>query len=1071
MSSFLTIWSVVIGQFFFPMKIQPSQVFNVVAMPFHRSHVSHMRMDRLRRCPSYRDPSLIPYPFSRFVSILRPSFSVLGAIASRFLAPLLPLPGRLFGFGRSWSGSNNHHRTIYVAQIRLSGRLFDFLHRLYRSDNQYWSIYVAQIRLSGCVFDFLNSWYHSGSNRSTNYVAHAPVVRLRGGASSDGETSDEDDFAVESDAPGPSGKRKLKPKPSNPRKSAKMKGKARAVEVEADRGIQVTLGRGKASGIYVDELIYIGTAPETWEPSDHRKTLTVDAMVKKQDSWTGPTGSRNPKHLAEVVVLDDGIAIDCRRSNLSCGAFFTCSMAASDYLEGFERSEDDSEDLVSAPVRAAKSAEAGSLIAIATEFYQSVNSKYCTAQAANETFPCGGHAVMRKFTHLLMANYHLSVAPTGQANDDVKHRFTKIPHSVRESILRNIFRGEPIEVDDDDVVVGPCQQICHPAHLPNNKLCPRTHFRDGRNVRGTLSRRGCLAKLTIFIPIDVLDLRAVVIPSKCRHSHPIFPRVKVPFAAADQYRQCIKSTGPIGLTTLRVDKSSTTRAILGGKLPQEVHPSLINNRKRRELVSAEKMKKFPHGTGLAGVWNEFELDKARAPEDRYIHAVNTLVDDTHVIVSLNPELAALTLEASWIMVDTTFAVVHGKTNEWKLLIWLNGLDKRTVIGRVWSNRATREAFVLVWNGIFQAIESITGTALNFKVFSKTSCLLGALGDSEGAQAQALGDVIILRRLNLKEVNGTASVEVDVILMFIWKTCIVHFNRGVFALESYIEETIFEYLLSFPYLETDEDIREYYSFCNSSPNKKLKAWWTHKLSYPWLLPSLNRQLSKMDNKFWDLTPRDTNPIEGSHAQDNQVNKTNSTLLEALLLARQFDCDNARVIKASIEFGVWENGNNSIRARFTSQAARQSRAHNKKAVAAMSEKGTKKLKDQLKVAERRAQEQEQEIQRLQTQLGLEPTPSTPQAGPSRILRTPSTPEQYIDVDHRTPSRPLRMKALDIFSGLRPMTPIAEPRSDFDYAGALNSDILDSTLQRIQDAHPMYPVNGDEEILASDPYPVPR
>jgi len=60
-----------------------------------------------------------------------------------------------------------------------------------------------------------------------------------------------------------------------------------------------------------------------------------------------------------------------------------------------------------------------------------------------------------------------------------------------------------------------------------------------------------------------------------------------------------------------------------------------------------------------------------------------------------------------------------------------------------------------------------------------------------------------------------------------------------------------------------------------------AWWTHKVSYPWLLPSLNRQLSKMSAKFWDLTPRDTNPIEGSHAQDNQVNKTNRTLLEAIL----------------------------------------------------------------------------------------------------------------------------------------------------------------------------------------------
>ncbi|KAJ6562934.1 hypothetical protein B0H10DRAFT_2116486 [Mycena sp. CBHHK59/15] len=39
------------------------------------------------------------------------------------------------------------------------------------------------------------------------------------------------------------------------------------------------------------------------------------------------------------------------------------------------------------------------------------------------------------------------------------------------------------------------------------------------------------------------------------------------------------------------------------------------------------------------------------------------------------------------MVDTTFGVVHSETNEWKLVIWLNSIDKRT-------------AFVLVWNGIF-----------------------------------------------------------------------------------------------------------------------------------------------------------------------------------------------------------------------------------------------------------------------------------------------------------------------------------------------------------------------------------
>lgn len=49
--------------------------------------------------------------------------------------------------------------------------------------------------------------------------------------------------------------------------------------------------------------------------------------------------------------------------------------------------------------------------------------------------------------------------------------------------------------------------------------------------------------------------------------------------------------------------------------------------------------------------------------------------DMHVIITINSDLAEMVHDASWIMVDTTFAVVHGTTNEWKLLIWLNSLDK------------------------------------------------------------------------------------------------------------------------------------------------------------------------------------------------------------------------------------------------------------------------------------------------------------------------------------------------------------------------------------------------------------
>ncbi|KAJ7869487.1 WD40-repeat-containing domain protein [Mycena olivaceomarginata] len=62
---------------------------------------------------------------------------------------------------------------------------------------------------------------------------------------------------------------------------------------------------------------------------------------------------------------------------------------------------------------------------------------------------------------------------------------------------------------------------------------------------------------------------------------------------------------------------------------------------------------------------------------------------------------------------------------------------------------------------------------------------------------------------------------------------------------------------------------------------------------------------MPKRYWDLTPGDTNPMEGSHAQDNQVSRTNHGLIDAILSARQYDANTANVLKMSLESGVLEN----------------------------------------------------------------------------------------------------------------------------------------------------------------------
>ncbi|KAJ6470005.1 hypothetical protein C8R45DRAFT_1105092 [Mycena sanguinolenta] len=172
------------------------------------------------------------------------------------------------------------------------------------------------------------------------------------------------------------------------------KGKHKATDDESDseNGLRITVGGKKGSkGMFVDEVIDLSVAPEFWPISrshrvafivdvheapqclqGDRKLMTVDAYIKKQDAWTGPTGSRK-RGLARVTILDEDREIPCRRSNLKCNGFFTCSLSSPDHLRGFERWDDSldsaTQDLISAPIWASKIAESTDIAAVATQFY------------------------------------------------------------------------------------------------------------------------------------------------------------------------------------------------------------------------------------------------------------------------------------------------------------------------------------------------------------------------------------------------------------------------------------------------------------------------------------------------------------------------------------------------------------------------------------------------------------------------------------------------------------------------------------------------------------------------------
>ncbi|KAJ7363005.1 hypothetical protein DFH08DRAFT_931025 [Mycena albidolilacea] len=418
--------------------------------------------------------------------------------------------------------------------------------------------------------------------------------------------SDSSTSKVNSDAP----KRKRKGnKSTQPRKristsNAKGKGRATAPNSDSENGIRVT---AKTSSNRVTYILDVTDTPELLGVG--HKALTPDGYIKKecQDAWTGPTGSTAKKSLAKVVIFDSDEPVLCRR------------------------------------------------------FYRSATEMYCKGKHLDSNSECGGLAILPRLRDGKKKGKTYLVGCSNWEDGDSDHMskvhcFTPIPSAVRESILVKLFRGEPIDEEDDDseVLAGARCQIIHPSHLPKNSVCTRNHYKDGVHVVAKLKKHICMAQISILVPIDG-SLCAVVIPAAgVPHTHPSFLRTKVPAAVKLKYNECIEAADPVRITTLRVDKAPSTRKILDGKLPQEAQPSMINGRTRRHLVRADRLTKFPDGTGLPGIYQEFDNEQARDTTDKYIHSVITQTDGTHVIITINPELAKLTLEAIWIMVDTTF---------------------------------------------------------------------------------------------------------------------------------------------------------------------------------------------------------------------------------------------------------------------------------------------------------------------------------------------------------------------------------------------------------------------------------
>ncbi|KAJ7120789.1 hypothetical protein C8R44DRAFT_736517 [Mycena epipterygia] len=75
-------------------------------------------------------------------------------------------------------------------------------------------------------------------------------------------------------------------------------------------------------------------------------------------------------------------------------------------------------ELISDPVRTAKTLEARSLVAFATEFYLGATRQFCTGKNVDAQFECGGRAALRKFKEGTQNGKAYFIGCSNWSNDD-----------------------------------------------------------------------------------------------------------------------------------------------------------------------------------------------------------------------------------------------------------------------------------------------------------------------------------------------------------------------------------------------------------------------------------------------------------------------------------------------------------------------------------------------------------------------------------------------------------------------------------------------------------------------------
>ncbi|EXX77194.1 hypothetical protein RirG_026060 [Rhizophagus irregularis DAOM 197198w] len=204
---------------------------------------------------------------------------------------------------------------------------------------------------------------------------------------------------------------------------------------------------------------------------------------------------------------------------------------------------------------------------------------------------------------------------------------------------------------------------------------------------------------------------------KNTHSHPPSPPHRTPNHLQQDLKSLIENSNDllIDFISRRLISGPLIKAVFGDTVLADVHASMNNIGKLRNIIMREQKLLHPYGQGIMGVVHAFNQNESNLRD--YIQRI-IFMDDGHIMILCVFKLQAEHMSKfKYFMVDMSYKRVFGEIDELEFNAYDENNNSVVTFCRIYSNGSNAKAYQYMFTAFFEVYEDLTVEKPTFYYFN------------------------------------------------------------------------------------------------------------------------------------------------------------------------------------------------------------------------------------------------------------------------------------------------------------------------------------------------------------------